>query len=356
MLSAYYYSLSSSLCQADSEIFSENFLHGERTIDKRRNFYYNRGDMRICIYGAGAMGTSLGNFLAKGNVACDLVTRNARHVAALKASGARAFLPQEMEGEYDVVFLATKQRENPAIARFLAPFLGENGALVTVQNGLPEEGLAEVFGRDRVYGATLGWGAQLESPGVVKLTSEGKPSVALGAYGKGEKLEKIAALFDPAVFDVRVGDLAEIRFAKLVFNASLSTLSAISGLSYGELSKKHAKLAILLIREVLCVAEVYGCKHLYQNGHEVKNLFKGPFARLILPVAMKKHANIRSGMLRDLEAGRRCDVDYVAGAVVKAGRARGMETPLLARAVALVHDIENGLAEIAPESLGLIGA
>ncbi len=309
--------------------------------------------MRICIYGAGAMGTSLGIFLGEGGVDCDFVTRNAAHVEALCRSGRHALLPAEMAGEYDVIFLATKQRESDTIAMFLLPYLAEDGALVTVQNGLPEAGLAKTFGADRVYGAALGWGAQLESPGTVRLTSEGRPHVALGAYGRGERLQEIAALFDPKVFSLSVGNLTEIRFAKLVFNASLSTLSAISGLTFGELSKRYKKLSVALIREVLCVAEVYGCKRLMQNGHEIKKFFQSPFATLILPFAIKKHAAIRSGMLRDLEAGRRCDIDFVAGAVVRAAKERGVATPLLERGVGLVHDIENGLAEIAPESLGL---
>ncbi len=321
--------------------------------------------MRICIYGAGAMGTSLGAWLVRENpaLACDLVTRNRAHVEALNTRGARfenregavrvhALLPGEMKGEYDVVFLATKQRENGAIAKFLAPFLKQDGALVTVQNGLPEEGLANVLG-DRIYGCALGWGAELVSPGKIKLTSEGELCLALGAYGKGDKLKEIETLLSSA-FTVTVGDLAEIRYSKLVVNAAFSTLSAISALTFGELAKKHKKRVLALMKETIAVAKAAGCKRLVQNGHDILKLFSSPFAGMLLPIAMKKHKNIRSGMLKDLEAGRRCDVDFVAGVVVKAGEKLGVETPMLSAAVSLVHDIENGLAEIAPESLELL--
>ena len=320
--------------------------------------------MRICIYGAGAMGTSLGAWLVRKNpgLSCDFVTRNAAHVNALNTRGAEiegngtvpvhALLPGEMKGEYDVIFLATKQRENGAIAAFLTPFLKEDGALVTVQNGLPEEGLARVLPKDGIYGCALGWGAELVSPGKVKLTSK-ELCLALGAYGRGEKLEELKTLLSSA-FTVTVGDLAEIRYSKLVVNAAFSTLSAISALSFGELAKKHKKLVLSLMRETIFVAKAAGCKRLVQNGHDILKLFSSPFAGLLLPIAMKKHKDIRSGMLKDLEAGRRCDVDFVAGAVVKAGEKLGVETPMLSAAVSLVHDIENGLAEIAPESLELL--
>lgn len=299
------------------------------------------------------MGFSLGAFLEDANATSELVTRNAAHVEAMKAQGYSALLPEEMSGQYDIIFLATKQRENRSIAEFLLPYLKDDGALVTVQNGLPETELAEVIGADRVYGCALGWGAELISPGVVKLTSEGTRHLALGAYGKGERLEEIAELLRGA-FEVTVGNLMEIRFAKLVVNASFSTLSAISGLTFGELSKRHKKLVLTLMREVIFVARAYDCKSLVQNGHDILKLFSSPFASLLLPIAMKKHRSIRSGMLRDLSAGRRCDVDFVAGACVKAGKKKGVSTPNLERAVALVHDIENGLAETAPESLKLL--
>ena len=66
---------------------------------------------------------------------------------------------------------------------------------------------------------------------------------------------------------------------------------------------------------------------------------------------MKKYRNTRSGMLKDLEASRRCDVDFTAGAVIRKGKQCGVPVPYLERAVALVHDVENGLAESAPETL-----
>ena len=320
--------------------------------------------MKICIYGAGAMGTSLGWFLSDAPVdKLDLVTRNAAHVAALNEGAAlvgfeppqslHALLPEEMKERYDVIFLATKQRENAAIARFLKDYLVEDGALVTVQNGLPEAGLAEVLGADRVYGCTLGWGAETISPGVIRLTSAGERHLAVGAYGRGERLEEIAELFKWN-FSVTVGNLAEIRYSKLVVNAAFSTLSAISGLTFGELAKRHKRLVLSLMREVIEVALAAGCKKLIQNGHDILKLFKGPFASLILPVAMKKHRDITSGMLRDIAAGRRCDVDFVAGAVVAAGAKMGVPCPRLTRAISLLHDIENGLAELSPESLKLL--
>ncbi len=323
--------------------------------------------MRILVYGAGAMGTSLGAFLTRGGYPCDLVTRNREHVAALQSGGAvlcgaagtsvvpvSAFLPKEMTGKYDVIFLATRQRENRAVASFLLPYSEEDGALVCVQNGLPEEELAEVFGANRVYGCALGWGAEQIGAGRILLTSaEETPHLAFGAYGAGNRTEELSKMLSSA-FSVTAGNLKEIRYSKLVVNAAFSTLSAISGLTFGELAKRHKKLVLSLMRETVAVARAEGCKKLVQNGHDIGKLFQSPFAGMLLPFAMKKHSAIRSGMLKDLEAGRRCDVDFVAGAVASVGKKRGIPIPKLCAAIELVHAIENGLAELSPESLKLI--
>ena len=129
--------------------------------------------MRACIYGAGAMGTVLGAFIARAGRQIDLVTRNREHVAALKAGGAKitfasgggftqqvsAFLPEEMSGGYDVIFLMTKQRDNARIVAGLLPFLNDGGAICTTQNGLPEPSVAEVAGGENTLGCAVSWGA-----------------------------------------------------------------------------------------------------------------------------------------------------------------------------------------------------
>ena len=150
--------------------------------------------MRVCIYGAGAMGTSLGVLLSRAGVESDLVSRNREHVTALRGKGGllkfanetvcekvSALLPEEMKGEYDLIILSTKQRENRMVAEQVKPYLSQGGAVLTVQNGLPEEGLAEVFGADAVYGGVLSWGAEREDAGVIKLTSNAGFYIGLGA-------------------------------------------------------------------------------------------------------------------------------------------------------------------------------
>ena len=159
--------------------------------------------MRVAIYGAGAMGTVLGAFIAKNGGEADLITRNREHVAALKAGGAHitgtvdftvpvhALLPEEMQGQYDIIFLMTKQRHNAEILRFLLPYIKEDGVVCTTQNGLPEPSVAAVVGEERCCGCAVSWGATFVGRGEAKLTTRTDGlEFALGTlYNNAQKLE-----------------------------------------------------------------------------------------------------------------------------------------------------------------------
>ena len=163
--------------------------------------------MKCAIYGAGAMGTVLGAYIAKAGREIDLVNRNEKHVAALREKGAHiigkadfvqkvnALLPSEMTEKYDVILLMTKQRDNPHIVAFLKDHLKEDGALCTCQNGLPEPAVAEIIGEDRTLGCAIAWGATFHGEGVSELTSD--PSAltfSLGAIGRGNHLQDVKEL------------------------------------------------------------------------------------------------------------------------------------------------------------------
>lgn len=191
--------------------------------------------MKYAIYGAGSPGTVLGAYLTKNGVDIELVNRNRAHVAALQKSGAhitgavemtvpvKALLPEEMAGEYGVIFLLTKQLENDKTAAFLKPFLGRDGVLVTLQNGIPEPGLAEILGQDRVIGCTVEWGATLAEPGHAILTSDADSmSFHMGAMpGIPKEKQNLARELLEKMCPVHMEEnLPGARWSKLLINAA----------------------------------------------------------------------------------------------------------------------------------------
>ena len=334
-------------------------------------------EMKIAIYGAGAMGTVLGALLTKGGLKVDLITRNQAHVDGMKNKGAtilcegdgkelsipvNAILPSEMEEAYDVIFLMTKQRHNKEILTGLLPYLKEDSVVCTTQNGLPEPSVAAIVGCNRTYGAATSFGATFIGEGSVALTSklEGM-SMEVGGYqndgAKTALLKEVLSYAGKAIGKedfVREGDLMGARWAKLAINAAFSGLSVTTGLTFGEVAKKHKtrKLALGILRECMAVAKASGVTLAKMQGHDMEKMLGGttPLKRFVaytvLPFAMKKHKKLRSGMLMDVQNGRRCEIDFINGIVVREGEKVGVDTPLCGQLVEIVHGIEDGLYEI----------
>ncbi len=337
-------------------------------------------EAKIAVFGAGAMGTVLGALLTKGGLNVELITRNQKHVEGLRKTGAivecsadkrelvqpvKAIYPAEM-GEYDVLFLMTKQRHNGEILQELLPHLKESAIVCTTQNGLPEQSVAAIVGAEKVFGGVASFGATFIGGGRVALTSKIEAMrMDIGGFTDGEEeqerrlalLEEILTIAGNAVENpnfVKRTALPSARWAKLAINAAFSGLSVVTGLTFGEVArrKKTRKLALGIIRECIAVANAQGVHLAKTSGHDMEKLLGGktPFKRfiayLLLPFAMRKHKKLTSGMFFDVLAGKKCEIDFVNGVVVKEGEKVGVDTPLCALVVEIVHGIENGLYEI----------
>ncbi|MBR4943003.1 MAG: 2-dehydropantoate 2-reductase [Clostridia bacterium] len=333
---------------------------------------------RVAVYGAGAMGTVLGVLLKKGGLNnVDLITRNQEHVKGMKERGATlvcegngieitekvdALLPSEMTGKYDVIFLMTKQRMNGETLEFLLPYLKEDTVVCTTQNGLPEPSVAEIVGNERTYGAVASFGATFIGGGKVALTSKiSAMRMEVGGYcndgRKTEFLVKILSHVGKATgneeFVKPSENLMEARWSKLALNSAFSGLSVVTGLTFGEISKrsKSRKIALGILRECMDVANATGVKLAPMKGYDMekllggKSFFKRLFSYTVLPFAMKSHKKLVSGMLKDVEKGRKCEIDFIDGVVCREGDKVGVETPLCDTVVEIVHGIENGTYE-----------
>ena len=334
--------------------------------------------MRACIYGAGAMGTVLGAMISRAGVDIDLVTRNAEHVRALNAGGAKiatpsgrgaftqkvsALLPSEMTGVYDVIFLMTKQRDNAQVVASFVDHLAPDGVVCTLQNGLPEESVAAVCGRERTLGCAVSWGATYLSPGCVMLTSSpGAMTFSLGSsFGVNTHICLAEALLNCAGRVETVQNFVGARWAKLIVNSAFSTLSAVTGLTFGRVARgrKSRSLAIEMLAEGARTAKAVGVDVEGIQGFDLsKWLCGGALKRAVafvaLPLAMAKHSSLVSGMYFDLASGRRSEVDLVAGKVCSAAFFAGVPAPVLSAAVALAQSIERGEAALSPDNIGLL--
>ena len=321
--------------------------------------------MKYAIYGAGSLGTVLGAYMTKNGVDVELVNRNKAHVAALNEKGAhirgtvdftqpvKAITPDQMDGPYDVIFLMTKQLFNDEVVTFLKPFLTESGVIVTLQNGIPEPGVAAIVGENHTMGCVVEWGASLDEPGVCTLTSE--PDSLSFHMGRMEGVTDEQAALVKGLLETMCPvhmeeNLIGARWSKLLINATFSGLGTVVGGNFGSVSEDPLvrQVAIRCMKECVDVGQAAGATFAPVQGKDITKLFyyrsglKRAFGTALLPVAMKKHREIVPSMLQDIRHGKPCEVDAINGVVCQWGRKVGIPTPINDRIVEIIKKEQAG--------------
>lgn len=333
-------------------------------------------EIRCAIYGAGSLGTVLGAYMTKNGAQVDLINRNKAHVAALKERGAHikgtvdmtvpvtALTPDEMTGKYDVILLMTKQLYNTEVVTMLKDYLTENGVIVTLQNGLPEPGIAEIVGAEHTMGCVVEWGAAMDAPGECTLTSD--PDSLSFHMGKmdgitDEQFNTVKELLEKMCPVHEEENLLGARWSKLLINATFSGLGTVVGGVFGDVSenKDGKKIAVRCMKECIDVGHAAGATFAPVQGKNITALFyykgtlKRAFAEFLVPIAMKKHRNIEPSMLQDLKKGKPCEIDSINGVVCEWGKKCNVPTPVNDRIVDVIKKIQNGELKAEPSNIRL---
>jgi len=334
--------------------------------------------MRCLIWGAGAIGGTLGAYLARTGHDVTFVDAADEHVAAIDRAGlhitgpiadftvrAPAFTPQTLRGEWDNIILATKAHHTEAATRALLPHLTSAGCVISAQNGLNELAIADIVGAERTVGAFVNFGADYLEPGVIHYGGRGAVVVgeidgritprALAIRDAWRDLDE-RAIATPNVWGYLWGKEAygAMLFATALTNESIA--DALASLTYRD-------LYVALAREILAVAAARGVKPEAFDGFD-------PGAYLLdappdaatrsldnLVAHNRRSAKTHSGIWRDLAVRKRpTEVDAQLGIVVTLGREAGVATPITARLVELIHDVERGVRPQSLETLDALAA
>ncbi len=173
-------------------------------------------------------------------------------------------------------------------------------------------------------------------------------------YGENKWLQPVKEYLECAGKVTIEENFFSARWSKLVINSAFSPLSAMTGMKFGQVAReKYSKrLAIALMNEAFKVANECGVEIAPMQGHDLVKIFgcnggvKEWTARLILPFAMHSHRNLVSGMYADLNAGKKCDIEYINGVIKRLGKKFGVSTPVTDAVIDLIHKIERGEASI----------
>jgi len=320
--------------------------------------------MKIAIVGVGSLGTITGALIAKKGFDVVLVDANKEHVDELNRNGATitgtmeltvpvtAITPDQMEGTYDVVLYLVKQTNNDAALTGLLPHLREDSVVCTMQNGVPEEKVAEYVGREKVLGCAVGWGATWVKPGVSELTSSpDKMTFDLGELDGSttDRVKKVAEILESVCPVIITDNLTGIRWTKLLINATFSGMSAVLGCTFGDVLDDRKALTCVahIANEIIQVVDAIGVTMEPMQGADLKMLafktkaeMEAKFA--IYEAVFRPHALLKASMLQDIEKGLKTEIAAINGVVCETGRAVNVPTLIDDTVVAIVKGIEEG--------------
>ncbi|MBI3513838.1 MAG: ketopantoate reductase family protein [Proteobacteria bacterium] len=323
----------------------------------------------IVVWGAGAIGGTIGAALRRAGHAVLFVDVVPEHVAAIRAGrlriegpvadftiGGPAALSHDVEGRYKLILLAVKAHHTEAAMRALAPHLADDGAVVSCQNGLNELTIAELVGRARTIGCFVNFFADYQAPGHILYAKRG--AVVVGELD-GSPSARIAALhrllqaFEPDA--VLSDNIFGYLWGKAGYGAILKA-SALTDDTIADFIADPARrdLLVRLVREVLAVAAADGVVPLGFDGFDPQAFVRNDAAAIAATMTRMEALNRgtakpRSGIWRDLAVRKRpTDVAAQLAPVRAAARRLGLATPLADRLVALITDIETGRATIGP--------
>jgi 2-dehydropantoate 2-reductase len=336
--------------------------------------------MSITIVGAGAIGGTVGAFLAKGGEEVLFVDVVKEHVDAINTRGltitgraeftvpVRATTPEALRGPLEWVFLSVKAQHTEAALKPIVPLLGPSAFLVSMQNGLNEERIAAIIGRERTVGAHVNFGSDYLDPGRILYGSEG--TFYVGELD-GSVTDRVKGLHDKLCRFTEVVVTPNIwgyKWAKQCW-ASLNYATSLVDADAGDIlaDPRNRRLGVALLAESVHLAKLEGVMLEAFDGFEPALM--RPTTPAAWEAAMESIDKMadeywrpahrlkkRTGVWRDLVVRKRkTEVDYRIGDLVRRGRARGLEMRLNAALWQMIHEIEDGKRAMVAENLRELG-
>jgi 2-dehydropantoate 2-reductase len=331
---------------------------------------------RILIWGAGAIGGTVGAYLRRAGLDITAVDTNEAHVHAIRERGISitgpienftqsllAYTPAELSGVWDTIFLCVKALHTEPAARQLLPRLASNGVVVSLQNGFNELAIAEVVGRERTMGAFINFGADILEPRVAHFGGRGAVVVGELDGRTTERLNRVhraLQFFEPAA--TTTDNIWGYLWGKMGYG-SLLFASALTPASIVEILDSHdARPALTaLAREVMAVAAAESVTPMGFNGYDPAAFGpKGSAASIdasfdAMVAFNRRSAKTHSGIWRDIAVHHRkteCDAQFAP--ILKLARKSGVAISHVERLVSLMREVESGARPQALETLALL--
>lgn len=330
--------------------------------------------MKICIYGAGAIGGYVGVLLKHAGFDVSLIARGA-HLEAIKAKGCELRIadktyvekmpasqdPADL-GPQDYVIIGLKAHQAWEAAEAMQPLLGPDTAVVTAQNGVPwwyfygldapytNCRLASVdpynrqwnaIGPQRVIGCTVYPATEIIEPGVIKHTYGNQFGLGEPNRQKSARVQRLADALSAAELKVRVyDDIRDDIWIKLWGNLCFNPISALTQATLDIVATDPAtrELARHMMLEAKAIGDKLGANFRVDVDRRINGAAKvGPH---------------KTSMLQDLLKGKALEIDALVTAVQEMGQITGTATPYIDAVLGLVQQLGRmkGLYPTFPEN------
>ena len=333
--------------------------------------------MRIALIGPGSIGGPTAAFLTRAGFDVEVVCRSpeaARTLAdhGMQVTGARGSFTvqlktvdrvENLSGPKDLVLLTTKAADILEPAQAVLPFMDPESLLVSLQNGMCVDTLGGIVGRERVIGCVIGWAATLHDHGSVEVTSRGR--FIVGSI-LGPRVRRVAGVQATLrhVMPTRIsGNIYGDLYGKLILNCCFNAICAVTSRTVREIvaHRRGRDIFVAVMREAVAVADAEGLKlepffgildfHRFLAGKGIAAQLK----RNLFLLAIKLFSGTsRPSTLQSLDRGQPTEIDYLNGYVVTRGAESGVPTPVNARLVHLVHEIEAGSRSMGIQNLDAV--
>ncbi len=305
--------------------------------------------MKVCIYGAGAIGGWIGHALAQAGCSVSLVARGAT-LAALQRAGLRlrdgdsvttqAVASSENPADFgpqDLVVLSVKAPSLPDVARHIGPLIGPDTLVLTAMNGVPwwflqgfgnalagtrltsvdpDGALASAIPAPHLVGCVVHASCSVDAPGQVRHHFGNKLIIGEPSGKQSARVQQLAAMLQHAGFEAVVSEKIQTDiWFKLWGNMTVNPISAITGATTDLIM--HDELVRGFISAVMLEAKEIG-------GRIGITLTQQPEDR---HAVTRKLGAFKTSMLQDVEGGKPVELDALVTVVRELGQLTAVPTP-----------------------------
>jgi 2-dehydropantoate 2-reductase len=317
---------------------------------------------RYSIIGGGAIGGTIGAYLHEAGVDVRIVDERPEHVEAIREHGLTiespegtftvsvpAVLANELEPPLGNTLLAVKCADTTRAVSQITSLLADDDYVVSLQNGLCETAIASQIGEARTIGAFVNFSAEYLRPGVIRYFGAG--DFVVGEL-TGDVTRRISSLardlrrFCEVQITTRIWDYLWSKTAYI----NMIGVAAIVDADQADVIDAYREVAIELATEVCEIAVLDGVNplpfHSFEPAQyyprELRDQAKLDHSLALLANYMRQHHKPRSGLWRDVAAGRRGEHTCLLAFVSAAGSRHGLTMPLTQELHEIIKDVTEG--------------